>query len=72
MGNIAATPPSPSKVCESCEAQKAKAKPPASKLTRGTCLELYKVVEDCMNTNNGQINLCQKEWTAFRACHEAK
>jgi|TARA_B110000208_G_C11713399_1_gene410155 hypothetical protein len=72
MGNTATKPPPPPPFCESCDAQKAKAAAAKSNLNNVThvdCVDLYKTVEECMEQKKGQINLCQEEWTAFRACH---
>ena len=77
MGAAASSPPSPDSPdtpppCISCEQQKLKAESISTtknQLTHTDCLGLYKAVEECMSTKQGQINLCQKEWTAFRLCH---
>ena len=71
MGN-AESSPDPPPPCISCEQQKVKAqsiRTTKNQLTHTDCLDFYKAVEECMNTKQGQINLCQKEWTAFRSCH---
>jgi|TARA_B100000780_G_C21089115_1_gene438879 hypothetical protein len=74
MGNQASTPPASKPICESCDAQKSKAaaaKANLNSVTHTDCLALYKAVENCMDQKKGQINLCQEEWTAFRACHSS-
>ena len=36
------------------------------------CDDLYKRVDACMAANRGQVSACTEEWTAFRACRQAK
>ena len=37
---------------------------------RGDCKASYAEVERCMREQQGQVNLCQDEWEAFRRCHD--
>jgi ArsR family metal-binding transcriptional regulator len=77
MGNQPSTAAdtTPTTVCKSCEEQRSKSKAikqKANQLTHSSCIDLYKAVENCMEKKKGQINLCQDQWAAFRACHSNK
>ena len=37
---------------------------------RDDCKASYADVERCMREQQGQVNLCQDEWEAFRRCHD--
>ena len=59
-------------VCVDCDKKTQKDLPnqTASASKGQPCALSYQTVTECMETNQGQITACAKEWQAFRQCHE--
>ncbi len=63
------------KVCIDCQKDKQVAHPgidaasgESSTDRQNPCVELYKKVDTCMKSNQGQISSCVNEWKLFNEC----